>query len=409
MFETDKKIIRELANRTAEIAALPVQAEKRALWRGLNGLSPARPMVMIDQVCWNEMYVDDGLKLQCEDPMLREWESELKKQLYQWKYFPVDMVVDGVFYVPKAVWDTGNGIQAVVRHLKEDETGDVSSQAYENQITSMEDVARIKVPQIIHDKAETERRRALAEEVFDGIMPVCMEGMKEANIALDVWDQISFMMGVENACYALADKPEMMHALASRLVEIKMARLDQLEQMDLLCGPQSLIHCTGAWNDDLPKERSAPWTTKQIWTFGLAQMFSTVSPRMFGEYEVDICMLLYERFGLLYYGCCDPLDLKMEQVRRIPNVRKVSMSPWASKERGASEIGGDYVFSHKPNPAYLVHFDEDLIRGDIRETVQICKANGCPLELILKDVSTVMYKPQNLWRWAQIAMEEACK
>jgi hypothetical protein len=273
----------------------------------------------------------------------------------------------------------------------------------------MEDVKRIKTPQIIHDEAETAKRQALAEEVFDGIMPVYMEGLKEAEIALDVWDQISFMMGVENACFALADKPEMMHALASRLVEIKMSRFDQLERMDLLCGPQSLIHCTGAWNDDLPKERNAPWTTKQIWTFGLAQMFSTVSPRMFGEYEVDICMPLYERFGLLYYGCCDPLDLKMKQVRRIPNVRKVSMSPWASRERGASEIGGDYVFSHKPNPAYLVHFDEGLIRGDIRETVQICKANGCPLELILKDVSTVMYKPQNLWRWAQIAMEEACK
>jgi len=134
-------------------------------------------------------------------------------------------------------------------------------------------------------------------------------------------------------------------------------------------------------------------------------MFSTVSPRMFQEYEVDICMPLFKRFGLVYYGCCDPLDLKMKQVRNIPNVRKVSMSTWANKERGAAEIAGDYVFSHKPNPAYLVHFDEDLIRKDIAETVRICAENGCPCEIILKDISTVLYKPQNLWRWAEIAME----
>jgi hypothetical protein len=66
--------------------------------------------------------------------------------------------------------------------------------------------------------------------------------------------------------------------------------------------------------------------------FGLAQMFSTVSPRMFKEFEVDYASRICERFGLVYYGCCDPLDGKMTQVRQIPNVRKVSMSPWTNQE-----------------------------------------------------------------------------
>ena len=57
--KNDITIIRDLAARMAEIAALPVQEEKRALWRQLNALKPARPMVMIDQVCWNEMNLDD--------------------------------------------------------------------------------------------------------------------------------------------------------------------------------------------------------------------------------------------------------------------------------------------------------------------------------------------------------------
>jgi len=38
----DVAIVRELAGRVAEIAALPVQEEKRALWRRLNARKPGR-------------------------------------------------------------------------------------------------------------------------------------------------------------------------------------------------------------------------------------------------------------------------------------------------------------------------------------------------------------------------------
>ncbi len=114
-----------------------------------------------------------------------------------------------------------------------------------------------------------------------------------------------------------------------------------------------------------------------------------------------------ERFGLVYYGCCDPLDKKMKQVRMIPNVRKVSMSPWADQERGAAEIGKDFVFSRKPSPAMLAYdaFDGEMVRDDLLATVKVCRENGCPLELILKDISTVRYDPARLFEWAKIAMQ----
>jgi hypothetical protein len=37
--------------------------------------------------------------------------------------------------------------------------------------------------------------------------------------------------------------------------------------------------------------------------------------------------------------------------------------------------------------------------------VDACARHGCPLELILKDISTVKYEPRRLWRWAEIAMD----
>jgi len=144
--------------------------------------------------------------------------------------------------------------------------------------------------------------------------------------------------------------------------------------------------------------------------FGLAQMFSAVSPAMFDEYEINYSMPIFERFGLVYYGCCDPLDGKMQEVRKIKNLRKVSMSPWVNRERGAYEIGKDYVYSCKPNPAYLasIQFDENLIKNDLMEIKEICRKNGCPLEIILKDISTVNNDPSRLWKWAKIAMETVC-
>jgi hypothetical protein len=132
---------------------------------------------------------------------------------------------------------------------------------------------------------------------------------------------------------------------------------------------------------------------------------------MFEEYEIDYMMPVFERFGLVYYGCCDPLDGKMKEVRKIPHLRKISMSPWANRERGAEEIGKDYVFSCKPNPAYLAmsRFDEDLVWKDLSEVMELCRKTGSPLEFILKDLSTLAGEPRRLWKWAEIAMDLVCR
>ena len=139
----------------------------------------------------------------------------------------------------------------------------------------------------------------------------------------------------------------------------------------------------------------------------MAQMFSTVSPEMLDEFEIELCMPLFKRFGLVYYGCCEPLDKKMAQVRKIPHLRKVSMSPWVDEELGAAKIKGDYVFSRKPNPALLAwpEFNEQAVREHVQASVDACARHGCPLELLLKDISTVKYEPKRLFEWARIAME----
>ncbi len=402
----DVAVVRDLATRVAEIAARPVQEEKRALWRKLNALKPTRPMVMIDQVCWNEMNLGDELTLTCSDAECRGYEERLRRTLYQWKHFPVDRPVERFITVPKAIRNSGFGVAIEEQTAVTDPTNEVVGHKYENQFRTEDDLEKIRTPRISHDADETERRLAVAHELFDGLLEARPWG---ADPYLSLWDRIATWMGVENALFALADKPEFMHCLVARLTDGYLCMLDQLEDQGLLCEPQSLIHCTGAYADELPAPGWDPRKprTKDLWMFGLAQMLATVSPGMFKEFEVAYAGRICERFGLVYYGCCDPLDGKMAEVRMIPNVRKVSMSPWVNEERGAAEIRRDFVYSRKPSPALLAtdRFSPEKVRADLAATRAVCQKYGCPLEFILKDISTVRYEPQRLFEWARIAMQ----
>jgi len=404
----DIQIIRDLASRVAEIAALPVQEEKRLLWRKLNGLSPERPMVMIDQVCWNELTPDEELDLRCESQECRRHEILLRRVLYQWRHFPVDMVVEPFIRIPKAIHNSGFGIEVKEETVATDVANDVVGHRFINQFETEDDLEKLCMPRITHDSVETERRLAVAHELFDGLLEIRAEGLDPY---LSLWDPISTWMGVEKALLALMEKPDYMHRLVGRMTEGYLDLLDQLEAQGLLCGPQSLIHCTGAYTEELPAPDYQPEKTRteDLWMFGLAQMLCAASPHMFKEFEVDYTSRICARFGLVYYGCCDPLDGKMNEVRLLPHVRKVSMSPWVNRERGAEALGQDYVYSCKPNPAFLAHdtFDTEQVRKDLLETRRACRPYDCPLEFILKDISTVRYQPERLSQWARIAMEVA--
>jgi hypothetical protein len=404
----DVAVVRRLAAQVAEIAALPVQEQKRALWRRLNARKPVRPMVMIDQVCWNEMDADGSLTLQCADPDCRNHEERLRRTLYKWKHFPVDMVVDPFIRVSKAVRNTWYGVQIHEQTAVSDPSNSIVGHKYENQFQTDEDLEKIRTPQISHDVAETERRLAVAHELFDGLLEIRPVGQE---VGMALWDAISMWMGVENALYTIADRPDYIHRLMGRLTDACLGMIDQLDAQGLFCDPQSLIHCTGAYTDELPAPGYNPDAprAKDIWICGMAQMFSTVSPAMHQEFEMDYISRIAARFGRVYYGCCEPLDTKMAQVRRIPNVRKVSMSPWVDQERGAAAIGPDYVFSRKPSPALVAtdRFHPDQVRDDLMATRRACEKHGCPLEYILKDISTVRYEPARLTEWARIAMEVA--
>ena len=401
----DRAVLRQLAAEVAEIAALPEQKETIALTKALNGLRPVRPMVMIDQIPWHEMNVDDELTLQTSDPFCRELETRLRRTLYSWKHMRADMVVEPIIDIPKVICSTGFGFEVVEDRAILDPQNDVVGHYYIDQIKTEEDLERLHAPEVSLDAAATAEAEAKAHEIFDGILEVRMQGVFPA---FAPWDVITTWRGAQNVLWDLADRPDFMYRLISRLTDAYLCMLDQLEEKGLLGYGQSTIHCTGAYSDELPAPGFDPQRprARDLWTFGMAQIFAAVSPEMHKRYDIDFAIRWYERFGLGYYGCCEPLDEKIDIVRLIPRVRKISMSPWVNQERGAERIGRDFVFSRKPSPAFLAtdSWEPEAVERDLRRTLDICRRHGCPVELILKDISTVRYQPQRLWEWCDIAM-----
>jgi hypothetical protein len=130
-----------------------------------------------------------------------------------------------------------------------------------------------------------------------------------------------------------------------------------------------------------------------------------VGPDLFAEFVFPYQLAVAEKFGLCYYGCCEPVHTRWHVLKKLPNLRSVSVSPWCDEEFMADALGRDYVYSRKPNPAFISteHFDDDLIREDIRKTVTAAK--NCNVEIVMKDVHTLAGEPQRMTRWVALARE----
>ena len=77
MTVNDTQVIRELARKVAEIAADPVNSEKRELWTRLNRLERVRPLIHVQAIArdiWEELIPGDQLK--ATDPFARLFREE---------------------------------------------------------------------------------------------------------------------------------------------------------------------------------------------------------------------------------------------------------------------------------------------------------------------------------------------
>ncbi len=397
----DREILRPLAERYSDIAHLDIQQERTERYFRTNALEQVRPVILIDEVPWGEIK-DDALTNVCA-PELAWIESHLRRTLYQWEHFQVDLVVPPVYRVNKHRRQLRDiGVQVQDQQIKGDTGTYAAAHAYTDQLQTEDDLAKLRDPNIVYDQAASDEAHAVASDLFAGLMDVALVGQNA--LTANIWDSIAMYRGVNNLLFDLVERPDFMHKTARRFMEIAQAQFRQLEEQELLDPHAYLLHCTPACSRELPAADCAGHIRpKDVWGRCAAQIFCSVSPDMHDEFDLAYNQQLFKESGLLYYGCCEPMDRKIDLLRkRFTNLRKISITPWADARRAAERIGRDYVLAAKPNPAFVAspQFNPEPVKQEIARYCEACREHGTTLEFVLKDISTIANNPDNLTQWA---------
>ena len=402
---TDYNILRSLAGEYAQFA---FSDDNRCIpdrYRDLNALdSHVRPPVLVFEEPWGEMETDE-LRPLCRDERCRRMEIHLRRELFKLRHHRGDYAVKPYAEATVVLHSTGYGFDVHDQRTIESLTGsEISAHSYVDQLPDESALEKFHMPEISINEEETWRNLELAHQVFDGLMPIRKAGV---TLYMPSWDVIPRLHGVQNSMLDLYDRPEFIHAVIDMFTRIHEHELTRYEELNVLETDPYYLHCTPACTWELPvkdmdKEKI---TAKDIWCRSMAQIFSMVSPEMHDEFDLQYTQRLFDRCGLSYYGCCEPLHNKIPYLRkRFKTLRRISITPWADPDIAADEIGKDYVYSYKCSPAYVAsgHLDADAARAEVERVLDACGRNHTPCEFVLKDISTVNRRPEVLGEWVDM-------
>lgn len=401
----ERTYLRDLARKVAEIAAEPGQEEKRNLWYRHNNLEKVRPMLLVfPEDSWVEIIGED--KLSVEDPFWRQWEWYLKHLIYRHDNLPDDFVIEPQLLVNRAIkMENGWGVTPKWVHSKMEK----GSYVYDPPLKNPEDIDKVTYPRMKVDEETTNTAFEAVSSVFGDILPVeihCSTPYNHVNLI----SAATMLRGIQQLMLDMYDRPEWVHRLMRLLADGEERNIRYLEENNYL-SLNNGHHYTDSggigYSKELPSADYDGTNTclKDLWGFGVAQEMSEVSPMQHEEFLLQYQMRVLKDFGLVSYGCCEPYTTKFDMVKQIPQLRRVSISPWCNVEAAANSLEDKYIFSWKPNPAMLVHgFDPEEVRKYIRHTLEVAK--DCVVEVVLKDTFTIEHDPNRVRTWTRIAREE---
>jgi hypothetical protein len=414
----DIRILRDLLKRKREIAADPIMAERRQVWTEHASLRSRRPMILAE----TSGVLDECVPLstlRCQPALAcgpsgpgeawaRGMERGLRDLIFRYESVGDDFVVEPRIRYGWFI-ETGDfGVQT--EHRRGENEGRLGSYKVDPPIKDLDrDFHRLHFRSLRVDREKTAAWASLLGELFGDILPAVNRGWYWWTTGLTI--TAIDLIGMEQMLIAMVENPAGLHRLMAFLRDDMLHYLDWFEAEGLLplnneddyVGSGSI-----GYTSELPasdRQPGQPVRVRDLWGLSESQETVGVSPRMFEEFVFQYQYPIISRFGLSYYGCCEPIDRRIKIIKRLPNLRRLSVSPWCNQQVMADELGKDYIFCRKPAPSMIstAAWDEDAIREDLRTTLRI--ARGCPLEFAMKDVHTLADQPWRLGRWVQIARE----
>jgi len=406
---SDVHVLQRLARHKRAMAENPLNMERKALWYKLDSGEACRPMILAEHggICDARAPVTDAM-LECEDPWARGVERGLRGDLYWFETLQDDHVIEADVRVPWHITTSNYGV-APVMHTAANYTG-MGARNWEPALKDLDaDFDKLHPRTFNVDREATFAEKAKLEAVFGDILPVRIRGsfwwtFGMTQVAID-------LIGLENLMLAMYDNPEGLHRLMQFLHDDHLAFAQWAEREGLLTlNNENDYIGSGSmgYTRDLPQaglEPGAPARLQDLWLLLESQETVGVGPEQFEEFVFPYQESLARHFGKVYYGCCEPVHTRWHVLKRLPNLARVSISPWADETVMARELGRDYVYSRKTNPTLISteRFDEKAIRADLRRTIEA--AGSGRLEIIMKDVHTLNNEPERLPRWVQLARE----
>ncbi|HVI42945.1 MAG TPA: hypothetical protein VM577_20250 [Anaerovoracaceae bacterium] len=409
----DREILRSLAKEFRELCERPVEQEKIRLWTAHNDLQQTRPLLLVDmENGWNEAIRFDR-DIRCEGTMAQDWEMWLRKEIMYGTQIKDDKPLTPVFYLPYYGVNTEWGISE-----DHEGSGDIN-QAYswKPKLADLDDdeFDELDLDTVIEDpyvKVDVETSKAaceLAKEVFDGILAVEFRTwwFWSSHIAL----AYSHLRGLDGMMIDFYDHPDKVHEIFQRLTTGYIEKLKYLEESGYLYNNvgNTFVGSGGLGFTNQLHPDPQNMRLRDMWGLCESQEATSISPAMYHEFIYPYHKQVSELFGLTCYACCEPADPYWKDVKTLTNLRRVSVSQWANAEKMSEFLGRDYVYSYKAcsSDVAVPDMDETHIRKTLRHTLGHTQNNN--LEIVLKDLHTIGNKPQQVFRWVEIAREEIAR
>lgn len=397
--DNDRQVLRELAKRVAEIASLPVQADRARLWKDTNALRPRRPLVLAKpEGGWLELAPES--QLQCE--FLRDWEMTLRRRIFRHEHIHDDCPITDTFDVGQAIRVGDYGVK-----VKEFRTEARGAYRWDPPIKSAKDIEKLHPRSVEVDRQRTRRNIELALDLFGDILRVRTRGI--AFLRAKLTRVLIHLRGFGQMMLDMYDNPGLLHDLMAFLRDDMLHVWECYEREGVLSlnnGPDDILGSGGVGHtDELPaKDFQGRVRMKDMWCWGESQECVGVGPQQFYEFVLKYQLPLMNRFGLVDYGCCEPLADRLGLlIQHIPRLRWVSVSPWCDRQVAAEKLADKYVYVYKPNPSTICSPkpDYDAAEKELCETLNI--ASGCCIQLVMKDTHTFHNEPERITRWTDIA------
>ena len=413
----ERSYLRKLARQQADLAALPVMQSRRKQWTDMNdGVPGARPPFVIESWTFDRDFMPESL-FQCTSEYGRRLERQFLRHIRHQEILNDDHVCPDTLDMGWHVSCDEFGVD-IPTEYKKDSEGVVTGYHFTCPITDLsQGFAMVKPSTFAVDRAGTMAEKEFLEETFGDLLPVVLQSGVYGNTYLT--QRLMRLMSMETFFIAMYDCPDKLHALLGLLRDnaIRMCRWAESEGLLVLNnGNQCTCGTCFNFTTQLPRRVVAPTTVKlsDMWAGMDSQETVGVSPELFHEFCFPYYRDMAEMFGLVYWGCCEPVDPIWERsISKLPNLKAVSISRWANQPYMFDALDGKgIVYSRKPNPNLLgvdINLNEAAWAAEIRSTLEIAAGKNVPVEFVVRDVYSFHGNLAKARRAVEIANQEIDK